>query len=127
MFRLTKLRSAAPWYVATDADEAGDRFRLGVASPSAIGEWGRPPPSRIGPRHAQAGVNLRRWWIDRLRGIEAPSCSLGWSYRRGDGVTLLATPRLAFEATTRQVLAACVDDPDERAAIILNSRLTTRR
>ena len=30
-----------------------------------------PPRERIGPRAAQAGVDLRQWWTDRLGGIEA--------------------------------------------------------
>ena len=63
--------AAAPWFIATDADEAGDKAASG---------W----PAEADPRSAarafkdwteaaQAGVNLRRWWSDRLGGTEAPA------------------------------------------------------
>lgn len=63
---------AAPqWYVSTDADEAGDRAAEGWP-PRACRT--RPPrPYKDWTEARQAGVNLRRWWTDRLRGVEAPS------------------------------------------------------
>ena len=40
--------------------------------PPERSESGPRPRTRIGPRPLNAGVNLRRWWTDRLGGIEAP-------------------------------------------------------
>jgi hypothetical protein len=58
------------WYVAHDADAAGDR---------AAAEWParairvRPPaPSKDWTDALEYGVNLRRWWTERLEGTEAP-------------------------------------------------------
>ena len=69
---------------AHDADEAGDK---------AAAEWParavrvRPPaPDKDWTEAHQSGVNLRRWWSDRLGGIEAPERST-WdelAARRGD-------------------------------------------
>jgi hypothetical protein len=61
---------APVWYVAHDADAAGDKAGSGWP-PRAIRV--RPPgPYKDWTEAAEAGVNLRRWWIDRLRGIEKP-------------------------------------------------------
>lgn len=77
------LTSAYPWLIATDADQAGDR---------AATKWEcfprarrvRPPMLRPHPADGLAkpksdwtdlaafGVDLRRWWSDRLRGVENP-------------------------------------------------------
>ena len=65
--------AAAPWYVAHDADDAGDK---------AASEWParsirvKPPdPHKDWTEAAQAGIDLRRWWTDRLGGTEAPAPS----------------------------------------------------
>jgi hypothetical protein len=62
--------SSSRWYVATDSDPAGDK---------AAGDWPpvarrvRPPgPYKDWTEAHQGGVNLRRWWTDRLGGTEAP-------------------------------------------------------
>jgi len=67
---LSKFLKASPWYIATDADPAGDR---------AAEDWPprgrrvRPPqPFKDWTEAAQGGVNLRRWWTDCLAGIESP-------------------------------------------------------
>jgi DNA primase len=67
---LVDLMAAAPWYLALDRDEAGDKAAAGwlarairVRPPGAYKDW---------TEAAQAGVNLRRWWLDRLEGTEAP-------------------------------------------------------
>jgi hypothetical protein len=61
---------ASPWFVATDADQAGDKSAGGwpararrVRPPGAFKDW---------TEAHQGGVNLRRWWSDRLEGTEAP-------------------------------------------------------
>jgi len=65
-----EMLTACPWYIATDADEAGDKAASGwpavarrVRPPGAFNDW---------TEAAQAGVKLRRWWSDRLGGTEAP-------------------------------------------------------
>jgi hypothetical protein len=68
---LLDLMAAAPWYLALDRDEAGDKAAAGwparairVRPPGAYKDW---------TEAAQARVNLRRWWSDRLEGTEAPA------------------------------------------------------
>jgi hypothetical protein len=68
---LGRMLPAAPWYVAMDADDAGDK---------AAAKWTggrtrrvRPPEPFKDWTDAQAGgINLARWWTDRLGGNEAP-------------------------------------------------------
>ena len=61
---------AVPWFIATDADDAGDK---------AASEWParatrvRPiDPFKDWTEAAIYGINLRRWWTDRLGGIANP-------------------------------------------------------
>ncbi len=64
-----EMLAAAPWYVATDADEAGDKAASGWP---AVARRVRPPGSfKDWTEAAQAGVNLRCWWLPRLGGTEA--------------------------------------------------------
>ncbi len=65
--------AASAWYLATDADDAGDRCASGwpararrVRPPGAFNDW---------TEASQGGVNLRRWWTERVGGIEAPKLS----------------------------------------------------
>jgi hypothetical protein len=67
---LGMMLAAAPWFISTDADSAGDKAASGwpaqarrVRPPGAFKDW---------TEAAQGGVNLRRWWSDRLGGTEAP-------------------------------------------------------
>jgi hypothetical protein len=67
---LELLVSAPRWFIATDADPAGDKAADGWP---ARARRVRPPGRHKDWSEArQAGVNLRRWWTDRLEGIEAP-------------------------------------------------------
>jgi hypothetical protein len=60
--------AAAPWYIATDADEAGDKAASGWP---AVARRVRPPEGvKDWTETAQAGVNLRCWWLPRLGGTE---------------------------------------------------------
>ncbi len=59
---------APTWYIATDADEAGDCSASGwpgraqrVRPPGEFKDW---------TEAQQAGIDLRRWWIERM-GLEA--------------------------------------------------------
>ncbi len=65
----SEMLAAPVWFVATDADEAGDKAAL---------EWParairiRPPdPFNDWTEAAQAGIDLRCWWLPRLGGTEA--------------------------------------------------------
>jgi hypothetical protein len=73
--RVLELLVVAPvWYVATDADPAGDRGAsvwmcgrsVRVRPPGYWKDW---------TEYHQAGFNVRRWWSDRLAGIEQPPLS----------------------------------------------------
>jgi hypothetical protein len=78
----SRMRVASSWFLATDADDAGDK---------AAARWEgtrarrvRPPePFKDWTEARQAGVDLRRWWADRL-GVPFPSYSweslAGWRW-----------------------------------------------
>jgi hypothetical protein len=60
------------WFLATDRDGSGD----GAAKDWPRARRVRPPaPDKDWTEAAQSGVNLRRWWSDRLGGIENPERS----------------------------------------------------
>jgi hypothetical protein len=64
------LAGCDPIYTAHDADEAGDRAAAGWP---ARAQRVRPPaPDKDWTEAALSGVNLGRWWRDRLGGIERP-------------------------------------------------------
>ena len=68
--RLGMMLAAPRWYISTDADDAGDRAAAGWP---ARARRARPPgPFKDWTEARQGGVNLRRWWTDRLGGVEAP-------------------------------------------------------
>jgi hypothetical protein len=60
---------AAPWFVATDADPAGERAAEGWP---ARARRIRPPLGKDWTEARAAGVDLRRWWSDVLSGIDRP-------------------------------------------------------
>ncbi len=63
--------AAALWFIATDADDAGVKAASGWP---AVARRARPPGAfKDWTEAAQAGVNLRRWWLERIRGTEAPA------------------------------------------------------
>ncbi len=66
---LSGMLSASTWFVAFDADKAGD------SAASKFPVWSvriRPPePFNDWTEAAQAGVDLRCWWLPRLGGTEA--------------------------------------------------------
>ena len=68
---LGRFLALAPWYVATDADEAGDK--AADAWPGHSRRVRPPAPFNDWTEAAQGGVNLRRWWADRLAGTADPS------------------------------------------------------
>jgi hypothetical protein len=61
------------WYAAHDADDAGDRAAAGW--PARAVRVRPPAPDKDWTEAHQSGVALRRWWTDRLGGIEAPERS----------------------------------------------------
>ena len=113
---LALMLPAPVWYLATDADAAGEK---------AASEWpgrtrrARPPaPDNDWTEAAQAGIDLRRWWIDRLGGIENPERST-WdelAKRHGPGIVIdrTAPPTLTGLADS----TADESDRQERAAIM---------
>ena len=62
-----------PVVLATDADDAGDKAASGW--PARAIRVRPPAPYKDWTEAADAGVNLPRWWTDRLGGIEAPALS----------------------------------------------------
>jgi hypothetical protein len=63
--------AAAPWFIATDADSAGDKAALGW--PARAIRVRPPGPNKDWTEVRQYGVDLRRWWLERMRGVEAPA------------------------------------------------------
>jgi hypothetical protein len=108
---------AAPsWYIAHDADDAGDKAASGW---TARARRVRPPaPCKDWTEAFQYPINLRRWWIDRLGGIEAPALS-SWDElalrRRGPAVGGPTLGILVDQPFGRDVVI--VDDLEERADI----------
>jgi len=84
---LGAILQAPRWFIATDADAAGERaakrwpaHAVRVRPPSPYNDW---------TDAHQAGVDLRRWWMDRFAGIESPDL-FSWdqlaTWRWGPGV-----------------------------------------
>jgi hypothetical protein len=67
---LRRMLSCPIWYVATDADDAGDKAAM--SWPARARRIRPPGRSKDWTEAAQTGMSLRRWWSDRLGGIEAP-------------------------------------------------------
>jgi Toprim-like len=61
---------APVWYLAHDADTAGDKAADGW--PARAVRVRPPGPYKDWTEARQAGVQLARWWTDRLEGTEAP-------------------------------------------------------
>lgn len=103
------------WFLATDGDGSGD---------GAAKDWPRvrrvrpPAPDKDWTEAAQSGVNLRRWWSDRLAGIQAPERST-WDEmveRHGPGVVADGPVRPTPDGPT--IGPADEFDRRERAAIM---------
>jgi hypothetical protein len=67
---LGMLVSTGSWYLAHDRDDAGDHAASGWP---AVARRVRPPFGKDWTEVHQVGINLRRWWCDRLGGTEAPA------------------------------------------------------
>jgi hypothetical protein len=61
---LSKMLRAPRWYTGLDADQAGDS--AASKFPSSAVRVRPPEPHTDWTEAAQAGINLRRWWKDRL-------------------------------------------------------------
>jgi hypothetical protein len=68
---LGTMLAAAPWFIATDRDEAGEK--AAAAWPGRSRRVPPPAPFKDWTEARQGGVNLRRWWSDRLGGGETPA------------------------------------------------------
>jgi hypothetical protein len=100
---LGRLLSAAPWYIATDADPAGDNAAAGwPASARRV----RPPGFYKDWTEAAAdGVDLARWWGDILAGINRPPLFTwndlaGWRWGPAEGDSAQQSSSLTMTATT---------------------------
>jgi hypothetical protein len=62
------MATAPVWYLAHDADPAGEKSAEGW--PARAVRVRPPGPYKDWTEAAQAGVDLRHWWADRLGGIE---------------------------------------------------------
>jgi hypothetical protein len=61
---LAEMLAAAPWFIATDADPAGDKAAI-TWHASAL-RVRPPPPFNDWTEASQGGINLRFWWAARL-------------------------------------------------------------
>ena len=110
--------------VATDADEAGDKAASGW--PARAIRVRPPAPCKDWTEARQAGIDLRRWWTDRLGGIEGPPLR-SWeelAAKRWGPAISDPTPGIIIGRPDRgRMLAAfeaAADDPyaiEERSAI----------
>lgn len=108
---LGPMLAAAPWFIATDADPAGDKSADGW---TARARRVRPPGSfKDWTECAQTGVNLARWWQERLAGIEYPVLytwddlrTWRWGPAVGDSAPGIVSRGGADRDTLRAVLAA---------------------
>jgi hypothetical protein len=114
--------AAAPWFIATDRDEAGDRAAAGW--PARARRVSPPEPYKDWTEARQGGVDLARWWRDILSGIEPPPlytwddlAAWRWGPARDDSTSGLVIDR----ANPGRMLADLPDDNpyarDERDAI----------
>jgi hypothetical protein len=112
---LGRMLVAPAWYIATDADDAGDKGASGWP-PRAIRV--RPPtPCKDWTEVFQYPINLRRWWTDRLGGIEAPKLYTWDELAQHHWGPALAdpTPGVVIDRPSGRIVI--VDDPEERVAI----------
>lgn len=97
---VSRFLGASPWFVATDADTAGDRAAESWTFPRAIRT--RPPrPFKDWTEAKAGGVDLRRWWAERMAGISSPDlfawpdlAALRWgpADKSSDGGVVVARP-----------------------------------
>ena len=114
---LGRLLAAAPWFIATDADEAGDRSASGWPTRA---RRVRPPEGKDWTEFHLTGFNrLRYLWGGILgRGTTPWSelAALRWGPAVGD-----PTPGIVIDRPDRgrmmAALRAAADDPEERQAI----------
>jgi hypothetical protein len=65
-----RMLSAAPWFIATDRDSAGDRAAAGW--PEHARRVRPPEPFKDWTETKAAGLNLARWWQDVISGMDRP-------------------------------------------------------
>jgi hypothetical protein len=114
---LVDLMAAAPWYLALDGDDAGDKAASGwparairVRPPGVYKDW---------TEAAQAGVNLRRWWSDRLLGTGTPTLDVKSELPDLADILTASKPRRLFRVDSRGtaelVEGTSCSSPDEPA------------
>jgi hypothetical protein len=70
---LDALTGSRRWYIATDADPAGDEAAEAWMVGSARARRVRPPIGKGWTAAATYRLDLRRWWRERLAGVEHPA------------------------------------------------------
>jgi CHC2 zinc finger/Toprim-like len=113
---LGKMLPAPAWYIATDADTAGDQAASGW--PARAIRVRPPAPCKDWTEAFLYPINLRRWWTDRLGGIENPVRST-WdelAQRRWGPALNDPTPGNIIDWPAGRPVVI-LDDPEERAAI----------
>ena len=103
---LGPMLAAAPWYIATDADEAGDKA-AGAWPPSA--RRIRPPsPFKDWTEAKAGGIDLRRWWGAVLAGDPHEDTtraeSLAAAYARGNAALEGDDPAYAEDRAERDAI-----------------------
>ncbi len=103
---LGRMLTATPWFIATDSDCAGNKAASGWpgrairVKPPVGKDW--TDAAQYGVELGHDGVNLRRWWIDRLGGTEAPELftweeQSPWRWDDAAGDPDAMTERLAIQ------------------------------
>jgi hypothetical protein len=120
--------AACPWYVATDADPAGDR--AAADWPAPVRRVRPPGPFKDWTDAHLGGVDLRRWWGEVLGGTGLPAL-FTWpdlaAWRWGPAL-VDSTPGIVIEqpdgARMHAATEASATEPDGDGAGILGSLLT---
>jgi hypothetical protein len=105
--------AAFPWYVATDEDAAGEK--AAGAWPASARRVRPPAPYKDWTEAKAAGVDLARWWADRLGGNENPLPSLEASPadpNKGKEFSPVGGPDLADVADVADPVEAAEEPPD---------------
>lgn len=118
----SEMLAAFPWYIATDADQAGDKAASGWP---VVARRVRPPePFKDWTEAAQAGINLRLWWAARLgrETLWRELAALRWGPARDD-----PTPGIIIDRPDPEAIRAALAgaDPLDRYALAERQAIQT--
>ncbi len=116
---LGPMLTAAPWYIATDADPAGDRSATDW--PASSRRVRPPAPLKDWTEAKAGGVDLHRWWSAILAGVRRPPLvpweelsSWRWGPAERDSLAGLIVDRLDMERML-EALSTTAHDSDAKA------------